>query len=209
MKPMSTVLNPSTISDEKVGRFFDLIRPEVKGLAMSDEDFQKHLIEGEKNLRIKSRVQKLLQEIAAEATNTMVVIAKRVDYDRDPMEVIRACGRTEYITESVVRSMPRRGKGVVENVPVVFYKLGRWVTVEESDKEEDSRILVPDPYALAAINEEDPAFADTYPGYCQWGRDGKVASYLAFDGWTDERRVDCRRFDNEWDGDWWRSGVRK
>ena len=207
---MSTALNPSTISDEKVGRFFDLLRPEVKDtLTLSDADFQKHFIEGEKELRIKTRFRKLLQEIEAEATNTMVVIAKRVDYDRDPTEVVRACGRTEYITESVVRFMPRRGKGVMENVPVVFYKIGRSVSVEESDKEEESRILVSDPYALAAINEEDSAFADTYPNYCQWGRDGKVASYLAFYRWHGRRRVDCSRDVNEWSGHWWRSGVRK
>lgn len=206
-----TALNPSTISDEKVGRFLDILRPEVKQvLALSDADFQRHFIEGEKGLRIKSRFSKLLREIEAEATNTMVVIAKRVDYDRDPMEVIHACERKEYITESVVRSMPRRGKGVVENVPVTFYRLGRWVDMEESDREEESRILEPDPYALAAIVEEDHAFADTYPSYCQWGRKGKVASYLAFyralDGGRD---ADCDRDVSVWRGRWWRSGVRK
>ena len=207
-----TVLNPSTISDAKVGRFFDILRPEVKQtLALSDTDFQRYFIEGEKGLRIKSRFAKLLQEIEAEATNTMVVIAMQVDYDRDPMEVIRMCGYKEYITENVVSSMPRRRKGVVENVPVTFYRLDRWVDMEESDREEESRILEPDPYALATIIKDDISFIVGHPCYCQWGREGKVASYLAFLRGIcgRDRDVHCDRAEGKWVGDYWRSGVRK
>ena len=201
-----------SINDEKVGRFFDILRPEVnQTLSLSDADFERHFIEGEKGLRIKSRFVKLLREIEAEATNTMVVIAKRVDYNRDPMEVIRACGyKEQHITENVVRSMPRHGKRVVENVPVTFYRLGRWVGIKESNWEEESRILEPDPYALAAIIEEDPSFIDTYPSYCQWGLEDNVARYLAFHRLLDVgRSVDCDLYGGGWVGSWWRSGVCK
>ena len=201
--------NPSTINEEKVGRFLDLLRPEVRGLGISEADFQKHFIEGEKELRIKSRFRELLQQIVAEATNTIVVVAKRVDYTRTPQQAIHATRRAEYLTDSVVATMPRRVQGVVENLPVVFFKPGRSLTVEELEREYETRGLTPDPYAQSAVNEQDAAFGDEHPNGTQWDREDKVASFLAFDRWHGERSVYCDRGGSYWDGGWWFAGVRK
>jgi len=153
----------------------------------------------------------LRQEIAAKPSNTMVVIAKRVDYGRDPMKVIDVCGSAEYMREEVVRSMPLRcKKGVVEKVEVIFYCIGRNVSMKESDNEEESLNLTPDPYALAVIIEENRGFVDTYPCYTQWAREDSVASYLAFyRSRGNVYRFFCDRDAIRWDASWWRSGVPK
>lgn len=207
---MTFASNPSTsLSDEKVGRFLDLLRPEVKGLGVSEEDFQKNYIEGEKNLRIKSRFRKLLQEISAEALNTMVVVVKRVDYTQTPQQAISAMGREEYLTNSVVETMPRLGEGIEENVEAVCFKLNRYETPKAVAQEFADRELDPDPYLQAALNEEDPAFADTYPNGTQWDLDGNTASYLTCNEWDGERDAHCARRGHKWGGLWWFVGRRK
>lgn len=156
-------------------------------------------------------LERKLQEMIAEANNTFTVVAKRVDYTRAPAEVIRATGRsTAYVDWNVVATMPRRCKGIVKNVEVVFFWTGRRLTAEEEEQECAKHNLDPDPYAQAAVNEQDSAFADKYPNGSQWNRDGKVASYLAFDRWGGDRRfVDCHRGDRDWYDYWWFAGVRK
>ncbi len=212
---MESASNPSTVvevsSEEQIGRFLDLLRPELRPVLgkMSGIDFQKKFIEGEKTLRIKSRFQAFMQELIVEATNTFVVVAKRVDYTRTPQAVISATGRVEYLTDSVVATMPRLGEGVVENVPVTFFKLDRWASPEEVDREFEQRGLIPDPYVQAAINEQDLAFADKYPNGTQWGRKGEEVSFVAFRRFDVERFVRCRRLGNEWYGGWWFAGRRK
>lgn len=155
-------------------------------------------------------LERKLQEMIAEAENTFTVIAKRVDYTRTPAEVIHATGRAEYVDWNVAATMPRRCQGVVENVEVVFFRTGRQLTAEEQEQACAERNLDTDPYAQGAVNEQDAAFADKYPNGSQWDRDGKVASYLAFNRWSDdERGVSCSRSGGDWSGSWLCSGVRK
>lgn len=155
-------------------------------------------------------LERKVQEMIAEAESTFTVIVKRVDYTRTPEQVVHATGRAEYVDWNVAATMPCRATGILENLEVVFFRTGRQLTAEEQEQECAKRNLDPDPYAQAAVNEENPAFADKFPNGTQWSRDGKVASYLAFFRWDDGGRgVDCYRNGRDWHDYWWYSGVRK
>lgn len=216
---MSKTLSPSQksgITRGQIGKLSDMLGHGLEKSALLSTALTAQIDEIIKthggNLRDEwvQMLERKLQEMIAESENTFTVIAKRVDYTRTPEEVIRATKRTEYPSHDVVQTMPRRGQGVVENVEVVFFRTGRNLSAEEQECECAKRNLDPDPYAQAAVNEQDPAFADKYWNGTQWNRAGKVASYLAFYRWRgDERGVDCRRGDYGWRGPWWFAGVRK
>lgn len=125
-----------------------------------------------------------------------------------PKQVIDAARRKQYIDEAVLETMPGKGEGI-EEVDVYFFNLGRYVSVDELDREYESRGFTPDPYAQAQVNIDDPSFADEHPNGTQWDRKGKVASYLAFSRWYVERKVYCNRDDDDWRDYWWFAGVRK
>ena len=201
---MTQSLNTS-VSEEKIGRLKDLLTPVLRRLLQSEEQAQELIECPEFVTGFEGFASKLL----ARFTNTFTVVAKRVDYTRTPMEAIRATGRAEYLDEGIVNTMPRRCQGVVENVEVVFFRAKRQLTTEEQEQECAQCNLDLDPYAQAAINEQDPAFADNYPNGSQWDRKGKVASYLAFDRWSGRRKVICDHNDDDWYGRWWFAGVRK
>ena len=152
--------------------------------------------------------EEMLQRVLAELTDTFTIIVKRVDYTRDPHEVIRATNRAEYINNDVVATMPRLRKGVYENVPVTFFRIGKTADVVEWERAFEARNLVPDPYAQAAANEQEPSLADTKPNGTFWDRDGKVHNYLAFYRWNGDRRnVNCFRNDLDWNVYWWCAGA--
>ena len=145
--------------------------------------------------------------------NMIVVVAKRVDYTRTPEEVIRAIGgRVEYVDWNVAATMPRRRQGVLENVEVVFLRLDRYERMSEADRDYEELGLEPDPYAQAAVNEQDSVFADEHPNCCLWASDDSFVSYLTFDRDLDLRYVYClrgvlARYDRLWS--LWSAGVRR
>lgn len=181
---MSKSLTPSRSLNIQIGKFFHFFR------------------------LLKSRFRVWLQETVAEDEKTFTVIVNRVDYTRTPQEVIRATGREKYLNPRVVATMPRRRQGVVENIEVTFFYLGGNVSVKKVERQYEWRNLVPDPYAQAAVNEQEPAFADRYGNCTQWGRRGEFASYLSFGHLIVERNVYCRYVD-VWYGGWWFAGVPK
>jgi hypothetical protein len=67
--------------------------------------------------------------------------------------------------------------------------------------------LEPDPYAQAAVNEEDPSFADDYPNTTQWrDADGNYC-FAAYRRFVDERDMfvhHCAGLDDRW----WCAGTR-
>ena len=96
-----------------------------------------------------------------------------------------------------------------ENVPVEFFKLGRFVNDDELSREFKARGLTPDPYAVARVNEDDKAFADEHPNGTHWKDfDGKWCYLTCYRG-DDERNVRVSRGGHGWDDDWWFGGVRK
>ena len=143
----------------------------------------------------------------AEVVGQMIVRRASVDLSLTAKKALDATGRVQYINDSVVTEMPR---GTSTQVEVHFFKLGRHVSCADLVKEYELRGLEPvDPFTLAAINQEDQAFADTHPNGTQWtDAKGKVCCG-AFDAWGDERDVLVRQNDDAWGALWWFGGVRK
>lgn len=130
-----------------------------------------------------------------------------VNRTRTPQGALDATGRKQYTDTDVVAEMPQ-GDG--DETDVVFFKLGRYISDDDLEKEYEMRGLMPaDPYALSAVNEADPAFADEHPNCTHWkDKDGKWC-YAAFDRWVDDRNVHVDRLGHGWDDRWWFAGRRK
>lgn len=205
MSTKNTVSEVLMVTDHQIGHIKGL---SDKTLRMLNRDQGNAIIRGGGTYQ--RHYDEMLQRVLFELINMFTVVAKRVDYTRKPMEVIKASNRVEYVQEeAIANTMPCRTEGVALNVEVIFFKLGRGVGAEELEREYELRGLVPDPYAQAAVNEEDSVFVDERPNSTQWNRDGRNASYLAFDRWNDERVVYCYRCVDDWYGRWWFAGVRK
>ena len=138
---------------------------------------------------------------------SMIVRHVKIDPTLTPKQVVDATGRNQYVSDEVLATMPA-SVGPDED-DVYFFKVGRSLTAEQLDKEYELRGLVPNPRKQVQANADDPSFADEHWNGTQWNRDGKVSSFLAFDGWGGGRNVDGSRYGYEWDGRWWFAGVRK
>src|SRR3989344_2102144 len=106
----------------------------------------------------------------AEAESNLIIRSAKVDRTRTPQQVLDATGRKQYTDRKAVDSMPR-GEG--EEVEVGFFKLdlsarGGLISDDDLEKEFEFRGIKPDPYAVAAVNAADPAFADTHPNGTHW-----------------------------------------
>ena len=147
-----------------------------------------------------------------ETLSSLIVRVVTVNGDRTPQQVIDATGRAQYVDKDVVNAMPRTASGERE---VVFFKPrpeayeNGWLSPEALAKEYEYFGLTPDPHAVAAVNEADPAFADQTPNAVQWPGANRKFYYAAFGRFSGERRVDVRRCDGDWLGGWVFGGVRK
>jgi hypothetical protein len=142
-----------------------------------------------------------------EANSDLIVRRVPVDRTRSPKAAFEATTRKLYLNDSVVAAMPR-GEG--EEAEVVFFKVGRYVSDADLDKEYELRGLTPaDPYSQAAVNEADPAFADDRPNGTHWKDSSGKWCYAFFRRWSDEREVGVYRNDGGWNDGWWFAGLRK
>lgn len=155
----------------------------------------------------------LLDEIYAsirkrvEARSNFITRVVTVNRKRSAKEALKATGRNHYVTDSVVAKMPN---GTDEEVEVIFFNLGRFVSDNDLDKEYELRGLKPvDPFTLAAVNEADPAFADERPNGTHWKDKDDQWCFATFDRFGDVRFVSVNRNDSDWVGRWWFAGVRK
>lgn len=146
-----------------------------------------------------------LEELVATTANAIVRTVK-VNRGRSPKEMVTALNRAEYTEKSVVKIIPR-GEG--EDVVVEFFKLGKYVSDDDLAREYEQRGLIPDPYAQAAVNEADPAFADERPNGTHWKDEDGNWCYIAFDRGGGGRFVDVDRGSGDWRDRWWFGGVRK
>ena len=142
----------------------------------------------------------------ADKFTEMIIREVEVDYDIPPEEAIHATKRAEYLNGEVVATMPRNGKGK-KRVKVCFFPLRDYKSVDEVDAMLAERGLKPDPYALAQVNKEDPAFADERPNGTQWKDERGRHCYVNFRRWHGKRRVDCDRDGHDWHDRWWIGGV--
>ncbi|MEK7163428.1 MAG: hypothetical protein AAB775_01825, partial [Patescibacteria group bacterium] len=102
--------------------------------------------EAELTLKVKSVPTPIQEPII-----NLIIRIVHPDRNRTPKAVLTATGRKQYTSSDVVAGMPR---GTGEEAKVVFFKLGRWISDVDLDKEYKSRGLKPaDPYSLAAVNE--------------------------------------------------------
>lgn len=148
-----------------------------------------------------------------EAVSNLIVRRVSVNRTRTPQAVIDATGRRQYTDRAVVDSMPR-GTGV--EVEVVFFRPRPEAYVDGliSDDRLEGELtyfnLDPAfPDDVAAVNEADPDFADTYPNGTHWqDKDGRWC-YAAFSRWGGGRCVLVRRDGVGWNGGCWFAGRRK
>lgn len=154
---------------------------------------------------IVERFIKSLEELVATTANAIIRTVK-VNRNRSPKEMVAALNRTEYTTNSVVRAIP---KGEGEDVTVEFFKLGRYVSDDALALEYQKRGLTPDPYAQAAVNEADPAFADKHPNGANWKDEYGNWCFIAFLLLGGRRTVGVGRSSHDWGDFWWFGGVRK
>lgn len=88
----------------------------------------------------------------------MITRVVTVDRSRTPREVLTATGFVQHIDNIAVDTMPR-GEG--EEVEVIFFPYDKgYLNVADLPAIYEAHGLKPDPYALAALNEADPGFAD-------------------------------------------------
>jgi hypothetical protein len=141
----------------------------------------------------------------------------KVNHNQTSAEIIGTAiagrlGRLRDVSDQVLETMPGKGGGV-EEIDVYFFQVGRELTVEEVYKEYELRSLVPDHYAQAQVNIEDPTFADKHPNVTLWNREDRIVSYLVFSAGyplPSSRSVLCKRGDTGWDGSYyWFAGIRK
>lgn len=138
---------------------------------------------------------------------SLIVRRVKVDRIRANSEVVRATRRNCYVEGPVLAKMPT-GEG--DEVEMTFFKLSRDVSDCQLEREYDLRALKADPRAQAAINEDDPAFADDNPNATHWrGADGEWC-YTTFSRWKDSRNMGVYSSGGRgWDDYWFFGGVPK
>ncbi|HEY5383458.1 MAG TPA: hypothetical protein VIJ88_02810 [Candidatus Paceibacterota bacterium] len=203
---MTNIMTPSVnpITAGQIGKFQELLGARLRKSGLQNKSVQQVLaaqgdaIADEMVAAIRKRV---------EAMSSIIVRRVKVDRTRTPQAMLYATGRNKYVTDSVVKAMP---KGNGDEVEVHFFKLDRYVSDADLDKEYELRGLIPaDPYSQGAVNEADPAFADDHPNGTHWKDAQGKWCCATFDRWDVERHVFVSRRDYVWDGHWWFAGFRK
>lgn len=139
-------------------------------------------------------------------TGDIIVRRVAVDGSRTPCSAIAATKRVQYVNNAIADAMPRAQSDEVE---IVFFAVDRTISDAELEQEYEQRGLIPaDPFSLAAVNEADPAFADTYPNATHWKDAEGCWCFAAFSHWLGIR-VDVYRYGHDWSGYWWFAGRRK
>lgn len=197
--------NPLTPS--QIDKLLDLFRAALRKLnPFSDEaqDLIEHHWDDVK-AEVSTAVVDALNRVLVRTRNTIIRTVKVVRTS-SPKEMLDATKRVQYTDKSVVEGIP---KGEGEDVTVEFFKLGKYVSDETLDLEYQKRGLTPDPYAQAAVNEADPAFAEEYPNGTYWKDEDGNWCFIAFGRHGGGRCVDVGRNDDGWGDYWWFGGVRK
>lgn len=201
---MATTMTPSELSDGQIAKFSEayaaLLRKHRNELG-SDEAQQ--VLGSPQYLQAQLGVVRKF----IEAVSSLIRRLVSVNRERAPEAAIAATNRKQYVTASVVKTMPR-GEGSEEEI--ILFKVGCDLTDEELKQEYELRGLVPaSPFGLAALNESDPAFADDHPNATVWiDSEGKWC-YAAFYRWDDDRSVNVYRGDDDWGDGWFFAGLRK
>ncbi len=206
---MERTVTPSGISQGQIGKIQELLGAGLRKSGLSGEPVQQ-IIEHQGDALVRELVAVVCKRV--EAVSNLIVRRVRVNRSRNPQQALDATGRRQFTDKDVVRAMPR---GTGEEGETFFFQLnlserGGHISDDELDKEFSDREFIPeDPDTLAAVNEADPAFADTHPNCTHWKDASGKWCYAAFDRWDDGRAVGVGRSANDWSGSWWFAGRRK
>lgn len=194
-----------TITNEQIGKINDLAAAQLRKSDLPS-DLVQEILKTQGGELATNLVADLRRRV--EAISDLIVRTVTVDRSLTGKAALDATGRNQYTDSDVVATMPQ-GEG--DEVEIVFFKLGRYISDDELDKEYDLRGLIPvDPHALAALNAADKDFADERPNATHWQDANSKWCYAAFSRWGDDgRRVSVRRGDSGWNGPWWFAGRRK
>lgn len=201
MKKMSSSIDTEEITKQQITKFMVLLQSALRKSGLKKKPVQ--VVMKQQGKALVREWLATVQRHVDEMSNFIHRIAKVVR-SRSPLQVVDATKRAKYISEDVLATMPK-GKG--NKKKVVFFKENKFISPEDLVRKFKDLRLEPDPYALAAVNEADPEFADTYPNCTQW-KDGEGNwCYIAFGRYGGERYVDVDRNDHDWHDDWWFGGV--
>lgn len=125
-----------------------------------------------------------------------IVRCVSVDRKRTPWQALAATSRNVLVPSDTLRAVSR-GEGKEAEV---YFFLHCFMGIDHLKREcEERRSVLADFYSVAAVNEEDVAFADDYPNITCWkGPDGRWY-FLTFDRHDGVRRVQvsCNEADLE------------
>ena len=204
-KPMTP--SGKTITAGQIGKIQELLGAALRKSNLLSEPVQQMLASEGDGL-----VLEMLTAIRTrvEAISGMISRSVNVNIGGLPGRALELTGRKLYVTDDVLEAMPRDESS---EVTVHFFKLdlkGGWISDDDLEKEYALRGLKPaGPYALAAVNQADPAFADTQPNCTHWkDKDGNWC-FAAFNRWIDDRYVSVDQNEHDWSASWFFAGVRK
>ena len=130
----------------------------------------------------------------------------KIDRTTSLQNLLDKTKRKQYVDKDVLESAPK-----VEGDEIEFFKLGRYVSDEDLEKEYTKRGLVPaDIYSIVSYDLENAEETDKmkYVGTHWKDKDGEWC-FSTFDRWDGgERSVRVSRHDSGWDGRWWFAGLR-
>jgi hypothetical protein len=127
----------------------------------------------------------------------------KVNRNRTPQEAIAATGRKQNVDNGALVSMPR---GVGEVVDLYYVKRDCFTNDAAWETYLNQLGLICDPYAQAADNEANPAFADEHPNGSHWKNARDEWCFSAFSRWVVERGVGVCLGNDGWIGRWWVGG---
>ena len=186
--------------------FHEMWKPRIIARELTRDEAQALITSGGQYVPIMNQAADLLVDLVRSGSTNTSVRTFTCNRTRTPEEAINATGRAQYVGKKGVANMPTEGP---EKGEMTFFKLGRGISDAALAKEYEARGLEPDPYAQAAVNEADPAFADEHPNGTHWKQADGGYNFLMFYRWNDERVVGCDRRGGDWLDDWWFGGVRK
>jgi len=204
VEPMS----PSkSITKGQAGKFCDVLADALVKSGLPSEETQKVL--ETQGVEI---AEEFVQSVRERLKMISKIVVRRVVVwrNRTQQEMLDAMGRTQYVNSEVVGLIPGKGDSEGEE-DVYFIPLkGKDTSAEAVQALLDKYGLKPDGYAVGAVNEADPAFADSHPNFTQWVDENGKHCYVAFNRWLGgERIVDVSRYESAWYGRWLVGGVRK
>jgi hypothetical protein len=201
---MSGMTPSKPVAEGQIGKINDLLAAKLRKSGLQSDSVQQVL--EHQGGQLATDLLAVIRRYTDAVSNT---ISRCVTVDRSlsPEQALVATGRKQYVNDTVVKTMPN-GEG--DEMDVFFFNLGRWISDDNLEKEYAARGLVPcDPYTLAKVNQDDPAFADQHPNGTHWKDGDDKWCFAAFLRWNDGRSVGVDRHGIAWSGRWWFAGVRK